>query len=209
VNIEVRGEGVCSEFKLSLGNGSFPIVDKNFDFSKGPRVYRITFELGFPCPKTITAEGVSNCVGKVTTLHHVFTVAGGFREDYQVAIANPTQRCYAVPSAGAKFPPLRPNTRVGITSPTTPKVNYGCTFGCVYDADGKPGSAAPASFAFPGLKEYSLVLVAGNQTVQGGTNVNFVTNQTGELLLCFNDDIMYDNAGGLQVNVTIDESQAP
>jgi len=209
VTIEVRGEGLCDEFKLSLGNGSFPLPTNNVDFGKGPVVFpSLYFNLGWPGPKTITAEGVTNCAGKATTLHRVFSQPGSFREDWQVAIAQPTLQCYEVPRSGPPFPPLRKNTRVSITAATSPKVNFGCTFGCIYDPDGKPGSAAPASFPYPGFREYSLILRVGNQTEQGGTSANFVTNQSGKLLICLNDDLTYDNSGGWQVNITIDESQA-
>lgn len=209
VTIEVRGEGVCSEFKLDLGIGRFPLIEKNFDFGKGPKVYQqLYFSSGWPGPKTVTAEGTSNCVGKVTTGHHVFITSGSFREDLRISVNLPNQLCYAVPSAAPR-PALRPNTTVKITSPANPKVNFGCSFnGCIYDADGKPGSSAPARFPFPGLREYSLVLQVGNQAAQGGTATQFITNQTGDLSICFNDDNYYNNTGGWQVNIFVDESRA-
>lgn len=209
VRIEVRGEGVCPEFKVDFGYGAFPLVERNVDFKNGPKVYeQIYFSSGWPGPKRIVAEGVSNCVGRVTTEHRVFTVPGSTRENLTIAIANPTQLCYGVPSAAPRTA-LRKNTIVTVTSPASPKINYGCAFnGCIYDANGKPGSSATGNFPFLGLREYSLVLKVGNQAVQGGSSTTFTTTDSGDLLLCFNDNNTYDNGGGLQVDITIDERNA-
>ncbi len=45
----------------------------------------------------------------------------------------------------------------------------------MYDADGKNPSTAVAPLPFPGLRELSMVLKVGTQTVQGGTDVTFTT----------------------------------
>jgi hypothetical protein len=209
VRIEVQGEGVCGEFKIDFGYGGFPITEKNVDFSKGPKVYsQIYFSNGWPGPKTITAEGVTTCLGTVKTQHRVFTAPNSTRENYTVGFASPTQMCYAVPHV-TPLPALRKNTKVTVTASPNPKVNFGCSFnGCIHDADGKPGSVAPAGFSFPGLRQYSLVLVVGNQIVQGGLSTNFVTTGSGELLLCVNDDLLYDNGGGWSLDISVDERNA-
>jgi hypothetical protein len=50
--------------------------------------------------------------------------------------------------------------------------------------------------------------MVGNHAEQGGTSASFVTNQPGDLLICQNDDFTYDNTGGWQVNIFVDESSA-
>jgi hypothetical protein len=210
VRIEVRGTGVCGEFKLDLGNGGYPLVEKNFDFSQGSKVYpQIYFHNGWPGPKTVSIEGVTLCKGKVTTTHRVLTEANSTSEELNIPINNPSQLCYRVPSAAPRVP-LRKNTTVRVTSPATPKVNFGCSFnGCIYDADGKAGTSAPSSFPYPGLREYSLVMAVGNQYAQGGRSESFVTTQSGELLMCFNDgNGVNNNSGGWQVNIFVDERNA-
>ncbi len=214
--VDVTGEGTCGEASLNFGDGSFPLVEKNVDFESGP--WRVTHNYGgaWPGPKTIRAQGVSNCVGNVTARHVVFEHDLGsdrFDEILRFAVAldgtgGPFQWCYAAPRS-PPWPALRPNTIVTVTSPPTPTINFGCPFnGCVYTADGKPGSSAGGAFPFPGFREFSLVLAVGSQNAQGGSSASFTTTQSGELLLCFNDGNMLDNRGGLQINISIDESAA-
>jgi hypothetical protein len=108
--------------------------------------------------------------------------------------------------------PLRSGTKVGIKTNPNPivKINFGCPFNmCVYDADGEPNSSAPASFPFQGLRKYSLVLRVGQQVVQGGTDMSFVTNQGGLLEVCVNDEKLDDNTGAWGIGIAVDESQAP
>lgn len=203
--IEVAGDGVCS-FRLVFGNGSFLPVD-DYDFSNGSRTVRFSgFAGSWPGPKTITAVGEKGCRGRATALHHVFTHETGTEEEWRVGINEPTQLCYAVPTP-VPFAALRPATRVHITAGTTPEVAFGV--GVHYGPDGKPGTPAPPSFSFPGFRAYSLIVKVGNETFQGGTNTTFNVTQGGELLLCQNDDEWRDNRGGWQVNIFVDESQAP
>lgn len=204
-NIVVRGDGVCS-FQLFLGNGTDPTAVDNYDFSSGAKTFQLKFDGGWPGPKTIVALGGANCPDRVTTPHHVFTHAGDPSEIWAVGMNTPTDYCYEVP-ASPRFPALRPATRVHITAPTTPKVVF--AHGQQWDPDGIPGSSAPASFFFPGLREYSLVAVLGIERHQAGTNATFTTVKSGHLMLCVNDDNPSDNGGGWSVNILVDESQAP
>jgi hypothetical protein len=109
---------------------------------------------------------------------------------------------------------LPANTVIQVSSPATDnnlRINFGCWFGgCIYNADGSIGSKARASFPFPGYRDYSLILRAGGQVVQGGTNVSFVTtNQTpSDLEFCLNDDSLSDNHGQWFIKLVVDESQA-
>ncbi len=86
-------------------------------------------------------------------------------------------------------------------------INFGCPLnGCVYDANGKPGSVATApDYPFPGLRAFSLVLRLGQQVVQGGTDVRFTAAETGSLESLVNDGNVTDNAGGYQIDVRVDQ----
>jgi hypothetical protein len=202
--IKVSGQGVCS-FRLDLGNSRFIDLD-DYDFRTGPRTFRFDFADGWPGPKTVTAFGKNGCLGRYSVLHHVFTTQT--QEDWKIGWAKPTLLCYEVPTpSGSNFPPLRPGTRVHITAPTMPEVQFGTWVH--YDPDGQPGSSAPPSFPFPGFRAYSLIVSVGSEIHQGGTNTTFTTVHGGDLLLCVNDDYLWDNQGGWQVNIFVDESQAP
>jgi hypothetical protein len=204
--IKVTGQGVCS-FRLDLGDSRFLDVS-DYDFGNGPRMFNFWFAGSWPGPKTITAFGEKSCVGRYSVLHHVFTDATLTREDWTVAMNMPRELCVSVPGpGGADFPPLRPATRVHITAATMPEVKFG-TF-THYGPDGQPGSSAPNSFPFPGYRKYSLILDVGNEVHQGGTNATFTVLHGGELFLCQNDDDWSDNEGGWEVDLRVDESQAP
>jgi hypothetical protein len=100
---------------------------------------------------------------------------------------------------------------VHITSPPTQEVNFGCSFnGCIYDADGKPGSSAAAPFPFPGFREFSLVLRVGTQLFQGGKNAQFTVPVGGSLELCQNPINSAANiTGGWEVDIDVDELGTP
>ena len=67
----------------------------------------------------------------------------------------------------------------------------------------------PGKLPFPGLRAYSLVVAVGNQDEQAGTDATFVATQGGTVFVCVNDDLLYDNTGGWQVTIAVDESLAP
>lgn len=54
-----------------------------------------------------------------------------------------------------------------------------------------------------------MVIRVGTQVVQGGTNMNFITNKSGHLEICVNDDRLDDNTGAWGIGISVDESQAP
>ncbi|MFO0995300.1 MAG: hypothetical protein U1F33_01355 [Alphaproteobacteria bacterium] len=209
VTVSVSGVGRCQAAKINFGDGSFDLVGQNIDFDQQPWVVTHSFEDGWVGPKRIVAEGVTDCAGRASVLHHVFQ-QNSTREDHHIGLANPSPgiMCYRVPRV-VPLPPLRTNTRVTVTSLTTPKINFGCPGGCTYDPDGAPGTSAPTGFTFPGFREFSLILVVGNQQVQGGTNVRFVTHERGELLLCLETNNLYSNmTGGWDIDIAVDESDA-
>ncbi|MGZ9196884.1 MAG: hypothetical protein ACXW4I_10720 [Candidatus Deferrimicrobiaceae bacterium] len=135
---------------------------------------------------------------------------GHVHSDFQLGFMQPgTKACNDVPGISL---PLRRNTKVRIKTNPDPnvRINFGCLLNtCVYDADGEPNSSAPSGFPFPGLRKYSLVFRVGQQIVQGGTNMNFTTNQGGLLQVCVNDERLDDNTGAWGIGISVDESQAP
>jgi hypothetical protein len=201
----VTGRGLCL-VRVDFGDGTSIQPPAPIDFDRGPWPVYHFFANSWPGPKTIRAEGIPPCSGMATVSHRVFEGVV-FAEKWVVALAAPTQMCYPVPGG---LPPLRTNTRVTVSALTTPKVDFRCPAkGCVYDPDGKPSSSASTRFPFPGLREFSLILMVGNQVQQGGTNASaFVTNQPGGLSICLNDDNTRDNIGGWEIHLSVDESQA-
>jgi hypothetical protein len=216
VEVNIWGEGICSLVRLNFGDGQF-IEGSNIDFGKSgaqiPWVVSHAYQ-GWPGPKTLTAEGVTNCAGKESQSLHVFQ-----RPPNQSNNLSPEAFMLAYGQPGPNVcdalnaPPLRRNTRVTITTNPDPavRINFGCVLpGCIYDADGEPNSVAPAGFPFPGLKKYSLVLRVGTQQpIQGGSNVSFTTTQEGPLEICVNDDHISDNSGAWGIIILVDESEAP
>ncbi len=211
VTVSVAGEGKCTKARINFGDGSFDLPGQDVDFDKGPWIATHSFERGWVGPKRIVAEGVTNCAGRATVDHHVFQ-ENSFSEKHNVGFNRPTPgiMCYAVPRTGGPLPALRANTTVTVTTDATPKINFGCPFGgCTYDANGVPGSVASSAFTFPGFREFSLILVVGNQQVQGGSSVQFVTQGSGELLLCINTNNIYSNmTGGWGLTFSVDETNA-
>jgi len=152
--------------------------------------------------KTVTVTATQNCDGKVNTR---FTMAPAV---FQLGFNQPgTKACNTVPTMAS----VRMGNLVHITTIPLARspggINFGCPLGgCVYDANGKPGSVATApDYPFPGLRAFSLVLRLGQQVVQGGTDVRFTAAETGSLESLVNDGNVTDNAGGYQIDVRVDQ----
>jgi hypothetical protein len=216
VSLRIHGKGNCSVVMARCGNG-LDAMPYGFghDFGQSspdqPLTVACKYDQGYPGPKTVEAHSNgSDCIGQATLRINVMSVAGGnVHSNFMLGYGQPgPTACQEVPHRL----PLRAGTKVSIRTNPDPavKINFGCAFGgCVYDADGEPGSSAPAGFAFPGMRKYSLVLRVGQQAVQGGTNMSFVTNQGGLLEVCVNDDQIADNTGAWGIGISIDESRAP
>ena len=207
----VRGKGLCKVARLNFGDGKF-LEENDHDFDKGPWIATRIYD-GWPGLKTAMAEGVTNCTGKATMAMHVFKNAS-HGEIWNVGITGPFSdpiNCFNAPlGSGGMMPPLRPNTTVTVSAQTTPLMQFGCVGGCAFDPNGRANTVAAAPEPFPGMRELSLVWRVGTQVVQGGTAaVTFVTQQPGPLEICVNDRRMSDNGGGWEVNILVDESQAP
>jgi hypothetical protein len=157
--------------------------------------------------KTVTVEAVSGCEGKVNVRFNAPPVSRRF------GLTQPgTSTCQTATSS--PLPSMIPRMLVHIqTFPLEPPndrgINFGClAAGCVYDADGRPGSVAASTFPFPGLRDYSLIFrIGGTQLVQGGTNVQFTTTTSGPLEFCLNDgdkDVT-NNLGGYIIQISVDQ----
>jgi len=137
---------------------------------------------------TTKSEGSNGCIGNARLRFNAPPMSRrlGFTQPGTMICQTPTS---------SPLPGMMPRMLVHVrTFPAEPPnergINFGCVAaGCVYDADGKPGTSAIAPFPFLGMREYSLVLRIGSQVVQGGTNVQFTTasTSTGPLLFCLND----------------------
>ncbi len=218
--LNVRGKGICDPVFVQCGNGlsgmpwgsSTPPHNFGQPPTDTPLKIECKYATGWPGPKTVRAySNGSDCVGEATLRVNVMKVTAGHpHTEFQLGYGQPvTSVCNQVPNVAL---PLRSNTRVVIKTNPAPnvKINFGCLFnGCIYDADGEPNSSAPSGFPFPGLRKYSLVFRVGQQVIQGGTDMNFITNQGGHLEVCVNDDVLPDNTGAWGIGISVDESQAP
>jgi hypothetical protein len=213
LSYRVGGLESCSVARLHFGDGNVA-EGRNINFgSTGAAQWEVGHTYtGWPGPKTVTAEGVTSCVGTVRQRVQVLLPTGNparpLAGDVRIGYMPSTTACNVL----ANFPPLRAGTRVAVTGNPSPAVvvDFGCPFaGCIYGIGGKPQSIAGSRFPFPGLREFSLVLRIGTQVEQGGFNVSFVANQTAPLELCMNDDLLTDNSGAWGVFLTVDESTAP
>ena len=194
----VNGVGKCETLHIDWGDGVVQSVYNHDLRQKSPIFHDFA---GWGGGKTITAFAVSGCEGTART--NIEIAPGKVRVPFQ---AGPTT-CMPVPNQ----PSLAGRTLIHITTiPLTGEYSYGIDFGCPaggcrYNADGKPGSSAPARFPFPGLREFSLVIRIGTDIFQGGTNVQFTTTRTAPLELCLNDDNLADNKGGYNIDITADQ----
>jgi hypothetical protein len=208
LEIRVFGRAPCTLLEVEFGDGEKTEV-RNFDFAKSeedlqaPLVLTHTYK-GWPGPKRVKAAGVTNCAGTATTDFDLLTASG--TPSYRLGFQQPVPTaCTPVP--GTK--PLRPGTLARVETTDVMATNYGCPLGgCVYGADGKPGSQAPAQFPFPGLREFSQVWRVGTQIEQGGSSASFTVRERGPLEVCVNDDNLPDNHGAWRVDITVDERNA-
>lgn len=187
--ISLQGTGVCAKVQIDFGDGTPPAAIAPYDFANPPAV---THVYTFGGKKTVTAGSLEDCAGTA----QIVLVVPSFLVGYQAPRPTP---CDPVP-----MPPLPPNAKVHITSNPATKINFGCLTGCVYDANGQPGSATPG-YAFPGLKPLSLVVRVGGKPFQGGTDVKFVSVLGGSLEVCQNDDNLTDNLGAWGIMIDVDE----
>jgi hypothetical protein len=193
----VNGQGQCRRLRVDWGDNSAPSEATSVDLGVGAR-FTHTFS-GWNGLKTVTAEGVDGCSGKVRTTVPIPPTR------YRLAYAAGPRVCDPIPNR----PAVPRNARVRVQTEPSPRINFGCPLGtCVHDADGKAGPAG-TGFPFPALRPFSLVLRVGSQVAQGGTFTSFVTTQAGPLEVCVNDGVLTDNAGGWEIHFVVEMLGAP
>jgi hypothetical protein len=204
VEVIVTGSGTCGTFGVNWGdNGGVFESHNNVDLSAGFHATH-TYS-GWPGGRTVSIKPQSQCTGSAQT-HFVTkpeTISLGWNRDPN----RDTRTCVEFPGK----PPIPQNSMVHITSPPSPVVNFGCPFdGCIYDADGIPGSSADNSFLFPGFRGYSLVLRNGppnSSAFQGGKAATpFLIGAGNNLNFCENTNNPNANiTGGWQIDIRVDE----
>ncbi len=206
----VTGTGKCSAFRIKWGDGSFSDVN---DTDWGTHHTAITRSHAYGYwggPKTVTAEGLTNCVGQVQARIVVEP------QVYRLAFCATNQDCSGLSQVGqmtsstcgtlSSLPAIRQNAIVTITTGPT-QMDFGCAAGgCVYGPDGEPNSVAPSGYPFPGLRKYSLVIRLGSQEIQGSNSFTFTANQSAFMEVCANDNDGANNTGAWGVFIQVDES---
>lgn len=203
ISFTLGGLGICT-VSIDWGDGSNP-DSAVANFAANHSVSH-TFS-GWPGGKTVTVHGTTgglhDCIGSVRKRFTIepSVVSIGFAHGSH----EKEQLCF-VPKPS--LPGLAAMSLVHITSPGDPQVNFGCSNnGCIYDADGKPGSVAAPPFPFLGLREYSLVMRVGQKVFQGGKSAApFTVPNGGTLEFCQNTDKLGNNiTGGWEVDVEVDQ----
>lgn len=217
------GTGTCNSVNVDWGDGMIeenvvPVPGQRIEFAESNVESRSLYHTytGWGGGKTVTvttkSDGSNGCIGNARLRFNAPPMSR------RLGFVQPgTTICTAATSSA--LPNMIPGMLVHIqTFPAEPPhnrgINFGCfAAGCVYDADGKPGSVAAPSFPFKGLREYSLVLRigAGAQVVQGGTNVQFTTTSGGPLQFCLNDgdNDVTNNLGGYIIEISVDQLGPP
>jgi len=203
-SFDVKGVGVCSQMQVNFGDGTPPQNLTNVDFNGTPTITH-TYT-GWGGPKTIKAEGITNCVGTVSTqvnLLPVFKVFG-------IAMNGNGLVCQFIPN----IPAIRARTvlhtrAISDVVGDNAEIAFGCAFnGCHYDLRGANIAAGP-SYPFPTLRKWSMVFRIGTQTEQGPTTLTdaatFIARQAGGLELCVNGTDLWNASGGWGVRVSADE----
>src|SRR5256885_5775159 len=150
----VSGLGTCREMTVDWGDDA-PATHMTFVDLTAHSTVSHTYS-GWPGGKTVTAQAVAGCEGKVNTRFKIEPAV--FKVGWNRDPNRNVNTCVATPGR----PALASMSLVHIVSPGSPVVNFGCPFGgCVYDADGKAGSTAAAPFPFPGDPAFSLPLRGG------------------------------------------------
>lgn len=199
VFLELGGSGTCDELSVDYGDGT--ALQTHFN-TRLPAQLTHTFA-GWPGTKIARITAIRNCSGSRTAEVLVGYKPNG-RSIYKLRYYPALSVCNPVPGV----PPVRVGSTLRISTDGT-KIKYGIP---VFDASGEPGTSAPPAFAFPRLRNYSLVYVIGTQAQQGEAGpVIFRANQTGPLQICVNDnpgDLGDNSSVGMLIEIAINEGSA-
>jgi hypothetical protein len=118
---------------------------------------------------------------------------------FRVGIREPVfPACAFLPN----FPAMRPGMHVFEKNVGPAMIDFGYNN---LNANGTPNSVAPNGWPFPGMRQHSLVMRVGAQTVQGGLHEDFVVTQPGPLELCVNHDKLLLSSGGWEIDLELAE----
>lgn len=154
IDFVVQGSGTCEKAILDFGDGdrlsllnvsSWPFRDSHAYF-------------GWGGPKHIRVLGTVNCLGDVKSSLRVGHAPGG-DPTYVLAFRPNLSVCNAVPHVRR----VRAGSVLRIAANGT-KIRYGIP---EFDASGDRSAAAPTTFAFPGMRPFSLVYRIGTDVFQG------------------------------------------
>jgi hypothetical protein len=212
----LEGKGTCQSVTVDWGDGTrqanfVPVAGRRIEFETSASETRTLSHTwsGWGGGKTVTVEG-HGCEGKVRIRFNASPSQKRLGWN-ATAPAGTTGVCQTVATLPGMIP--RMLVRIQLTTLAAVRdIDFGCfAGGCVYNADGKPGSVAGPGFPFPGLREYSAIFRIGTQVVQGGTNTTFTTTATGPLEFCLNDgdNDLTNNRGGFDVVISVDELGPP
>jgi hypothetical protein len=193
----LQGDGVCGKISIDFGDGTAPKEVADYDFS-APSTIAHQYK-GWGGKKTVKVGSVEQCTGTAQMTFEPPNLPHPFNLGY--AQPRPTA-CDPVPN----MPALRKNTVVKITTGPT-VIDFGLGGG-VWNANGRNDIVTDPSLPGPGMRALSLIVKVGTQTVQGGVNFTFTTNQAGILQVCVNDSNLSDNSGAWGLIIDVDESAA-
>ncbi len=199
VTVTVEGSGSCSMIEIDWGD-EYKDTPQSVQLASHPR-FSHPYQAGGGKTVTVTAKG--GCEGTARTR---FVVEQSWLELAFNQVPKPTARICN--EAGSIFY-VHPHTLVHVLVLPTARgatINFGCPFdGCIYDANGRPGSVADSRFPFPGFREFSLVFKTDPETFQGGMNTSFVARTGGPLQVCLNYSDLTNAGGGFIIRMRQDQ----
>lgn len=225
LTFHVNGSGSCKGILIDWGDGATETTgscaDNSVASGSGEKLFQCDVThlySGWGGGKTVTAmvakdtrgNQITTCEGRASlrfTVSPSTTAIGFVRPGPNV--------CDPVPGK----PPLANRTLVKIaTTPISTRCGgiwYQNENPHCYDAEGgavalaTPATDPASPFPFLGMRKFSLVLRVGNQLVQGGTNMQFTTNESGPLELCVNEPNPRSGSGGYEIQISTDQLGPP
>jgi hypothetical protein len=199
ITFNITGVGNCEQGMIDFGDGEFA---KIFNVTSWPVQEQHAY-FGWPGVKNVRVKGLVNCAGEVTVPLNVGRLPDG-RQGYVLGFVPNGSVCNAVPDV----PQIKAGTVVRLEA-NDGKIRYGLP---EFDASGDRASTAPADYAFPQMRPFSLVYRVGSQAVQGEVGrVIFRATDTAPLEVCVNDhpQLLGDNISSTGVRIDISVAFPP
>lgn len=197
VGFVVQGSGTCEKAVLDFGDGdTLPLLNVSSWPFRDSHAY-----FGWGGPKHIRVLGTVNCLGDVKSSLKVGHAPAG-DPTYVMAFRPNLSVCNTVPHVRR----VRAGSVLRIAANGT-KIRYGIP---EFDASGDRSAAAPATFAFPAMRPFSLVYRIGADVFQGEVGPVVVrARQDADLEICVNDHPaqLGDNSSqGIRIDIDIAEA---